>query len=376
MRILLNLATLKKGGGQNVALNFLECLDRQELNDFDFVFVVVRGSALHEYLLKKHAMKIILMPSNPIFRMIREFILGGGILRRNKINIIYTYFGIGLYPKFIPQVSGSADSNIYFPEINFWSEYKGIKRGSRKVIDAYRKWGLKRVDAIIFENKSMQSNCEKLFGITQTIFIKPSINTNYPDQKYNLPLIAKRSKYVGLFFCGWQRNKNFMLIPYLAEELKKNGIDFHFVLTAQNDNSEDHILIQDLSKKLGVERQISVVGPVNKSEIKSLYEQIDFVFLLSKLESFSNNIIEAWNFKKPLLISDDLWSRSICNKAAVYVARNDVKNIVSSIEKLIGDRNFYNSIIENGKHEISTYPSIDEKTIQELNFIRKVYENH
>ena len=30
--------------------------------------------------------------------------------------------------KKIIQISGRADSNIFFPEINFWSHYKGIGR--------------------------------------------------------------------------------------------------------------------------------------------------------------------------------------------------------------------------------------------------------
>jgi hypothetical protein len=104
-----------------------------------------------------------------------------------------------------------------------------------------------------------------------------------------------------------------------------------------------------------------------------LYEQIDFVFLLSKLESFSNNIIEAWNFKKPLLISDEIWSRSICSNAAVYVPRNDVGQIVSSIEKLIEDKIFHNLIIENGSRQILSYPNIDEYYVSDDSLKQKWY---
>ena len=121
MRILINLATLKKGGGQNVALNFLESLVRNNHEGYAFVFTVVKGSSIDEFLSQKTDYKLIYMPSNPLKRMIKEYFSGKSIIKRNKIDIIYTYFGSGLYPKSTPQVSGSADSNIYFPEMTYKS---------------------------------------------------------------------------------------------------------------------------------------------------------------------------------------------------------------------------------------------------------------
>ncbi len=374
MRILVNLATLKKGGGQNVALNFLESLNRINHEGIEFVFSAVKDSPIDKYLKEKSKFNIIYMPSHPLKRMIKEYFSGKSIIKRNKIDIVYTYFGCGLYPKSAPQVSGSADSNIYFPEIDFWSDYTGFKKLLKVIIDKYRIWGLKRMTAIIYENESMQTQGEKLFNIVNSVFIKPSINTNYFAINNNLD-IPKESN-IGLFFCGWQKNKNYLIIPELAAELKNRNTHFHFLLTAPADNSQEHLEFVKKVSEYKVNDLVSIIGPISKEQIPSLYNKIDFVFLLSKLESFSNNIIEAWHFKKPILISDEQWSHSICQDAAIYVSRNDVCAIVNSVEKLIDDSAFYNSMIEKGNYEISTYPTIDEKTIQELNFIKKVYENH
>ena len=54
MKILINLSTLKKGGGQNVALNFLFSLKNLASTDQDFYFFVAKDSAAHKYLLDKN----------------------------------------------------------------------------------------------------------------------------------------------------------------------------------------------------------------------------------------------------------------------------------------------------------------------------------
>ena len=84
------------------------------------------------------------------------------IKKTNQIDIIYSLFGIGLYPKYCKQISGSADSNIFFPEINFWSHYSGIERlKKKKLIDNYRIWALNRASAVVFENKSILDRSKK-----------------------------------------------------------------------------------------------------------------------------------------------------------------------------------------------------------------------
>ena len=52
MKILLNLATLKKGGGQNVGLNFIKCLISDDYILNDFHFVVAKGSLIEKQLKK------------------------------------------------------------------------------------------------------------------------------------------------------------------------------------------------------------------------------------------------------------------------------------------------------------------------------------
>ena len=167
-----------------------------------------------------------------------------------------------------------------------------------------------------------------------------------------------------------------MLIPKLAAIAKAKNFNLHIVLTAPADKNIYHRIFLDKVALHGVEDIVSVVGSVENSQLASIYKQIDVVVLLSKLESFSNNILEAWKFKKPLLISDELWSRSICKNAAVYVLRDSVSDILSKLNRLYLDAKYRHYLINQGNKQLSTFPTTDKKIEQEFNFVKYIYENN
>lgn len=376
LKVLLNFGTLKEGGGQNVGLNFLDSLLRQQFAMFNFSYIVVKGSKIYEYLKNQNVENIIICPAHPIKRIIFEILKGRSIIKKFNIQIIYTYFGIGFFPKIVPQVSGSADSNLYYPEIDFWNGYKGFSLLKRKIVDKYRIWGLKRADAIIFENHDMLKRYNRLFKFSSLVkYIKPSVSVSL-DDKNSRNIIFNSDEKKGLFLCGWHLNKNIMIIPHLAKILKSKNIPFKFILTAPLDNSILQKKFFEMISKLDVDEYVSVIGPVQKEDLTDLYNSIDFVFLLSQLESFSNNIIESWFHKKVLIISDASWAKSICEDGAFYVDRNDPVKIVEAILDLLNDESKYNAIVEQGIKLLNTYPKIDEKTKQEVEFLKYVYEEY
>jgi glycosyltransferase involved in cell wall biosynthesis len=369
------MSTLKKGGGQNVGLNFIDSITRNSYPDFKFYFTVVENSDIHKALVQNGFSDLFLMPGNPIKRIFSEFFFNKARLKKHNIDVIYSYFGYGIYPKKYLQIIGSATSNVFFPEIDFWKQYSGIKRGIKYVIDQYRIWGIKRANAVIFENEAMQKRGIELFNLTNTTFIKPSVSQIKEKSDLALPTNSQSSKK-GLFFCGWQKNKNYLFIPEIAAQLKQNNVDFHFIFTAPPNQSVEHLEFLDLIKKFNVEDQISIVGKINKSQIPSLYEQVDFVFLLSNLESFSNNIIETWFYNKLLVVANEDWAKSICKKAAFYVSIDKPKSVSDKLFEILEDENLHQKIILEGKHELNTYPSIVEKTEQELAYIKKIYDQN
>ncbi len=373
IKVLVNVATLKKGGGQNVALNFLQQIIKEKPQGFEFVFAVSASSQIKPFL-EKNNQEIIVVSDNPIVRMVTEFFRGKSIIKKYKIDIIYTYFGIGLYPKSIKQVSGSADSNLYFPEIDFWKEFKGVNKLKKHLIDRYRIWGLKRAKAIIFENHEMEERGKKLFQLKHTCYIPPSFSQPEESEDFS-QLTQNPEEHRGLFLCGWQRNKNFMLIPEIAQKFKEKGVNFKFVISTSTDDSVEYLEFKKLVDQFGVANYIQLVGSVPKSQLPSLFSKIDFVFLLSKLESFSNNIIEAYYYKKPLVISDLDWAKSICGDAAMYVDINNISDISNKVLTLLFDKGKTEDLKQKQSTKLNAFPDIAEKSKMELDYLKKIYES-
>lgn len=373
MNILINFSAQKTGGGQNVALNFVLCLLKNpQIVEDNLYFLVAKGSKLDKVLTNSpYSKNIIRTFGNPIVRCFHEFFYSPVYLKHYNIDIIYSYFGWGIFPSKYLQVSGSAASWLYFPEVNFWANYNGFSRLKNRLIDKFRIFGLRKVDGVVFETMLLENRYHELFhtnAITKTI--KPSISIIRNSE--NTIYINSGDKKIGLFLCGWQLNKNILLIPDIAANLKLRDIPFLFVITASKDDSIECRMFFEKMKKMQVEDYISVVGNVDKSQLESLYHQVDLVFLLSKIESFSNNIIESWTFRRPLIVADEPWSRSTCANAAVYVNRDSASDIANIIAAYVKGE-YYESEILNGIDLLKTYPTIENRTKEELAFIRQVY---
>lgn len=376
IRVLINFSTLKSGGGQNVGLNFIYSLPTQDLEQFELYFLVAENTAIYEALIENKYNILFVTSKNPLKRIFQEVVFVSHLIKKNKIKVVYSYFGIGLFVGKVNQISGSADSNLYFPEINFWSHYQGLTRLKRWLVDRYRIFGLKYSRAVIYENSILETNSKTIYNLKETKYIKPSVNFDIKLFDYILPFEKSRDLKVGLFLCGWQLNKNIMMMPSIARGLKDKGENFKFIITAPVDDSIECSEFQKEMIRLGVENDIYIVGSIEKRFLSSLYTQIDFVFLLSLLESFSNNIIEAWYFEKPLIISSEKWAESICQDAAFYVNRDSCEDIVNKISKLIISEDLVIDTVRKGKDILSTYPTISQRTKEELEYIRYVSENY
>lgn len=374
MNILINLISIKKGGGQQVASNFVNQIFNEK--DVSTIFLVSANTYIHQLLISKEA-KIVPVPNRISGRIFFQVCKLRRVIKRNKIDVIYTMFGPGLHARNTLSITGCAYSNLFFPEIDFWSGYSFLQRVKLKLIDRYRLKSTLKSDAIIFENEAMMQRASSLFKFPaeKTVLILPSISEYKlvtAESSHEMTKIKNRDFNIVLL-TGWHKNKKIEIVPYILSELnKRNVYDVSFVITVPEDHPNSQKL-QEVAQKLKVSDKIVFLNSVAPNNLPLLFKHVNALALFSLLESFSNNIIEAWHFKKPLFISDEEWSRAICKNAAVYVDRNSASDIANKIIIYRSSQEYKIELINEMGKILLDYPSPKQKVLLQLDFIKKIY---
>ncbi|MDR0333401.1 MAG: glycosyltransferase [Dysgonamonadaceae bacterium] len=374
MNILINLIPIKSGGGQQVISNFV--IQTLKHKDVSFVYLVSENTYIHNMLVEQNNIRYYVVKNSLIGRFVFQAIKLKQIVKKEKTDIIYTVFGPGLHCNGVKSITGCAYSNLFFPEINFWQGYSPVK----KTIDYYRLKSTLKSDGIIFENQAMMDRASLLFNYPENRMrlILPSV-TQYENREIDNSFLSrmlqiKENDFNILILSGWHKNKNIEMIPFILDELKKRGRNnVKFIITVSKQHPKS-IKLHESAKQYDVEKQIIFFDTILPHEVPVIFKKIDAVMLLSLLESFSNNIIESWFFKKPLFISDKEWSRKICKNAAIYIERENSKDIAEKVINYIEDIDIQRIILKNSDEILKEYPTPQEKIKLQIDFIKYIYE--
>jgi glycosyltransferase involved in cell wall biosynthesis len=376
MNVLLNFFPVRAGGGQQVASSFLKIIGQEDFNHKWFLFVG-ENSELHvlanQYL--PHC-QIFAYPYSyrariTAIKRLRRFV------KDNNIDIIYNYAPILKIPK-VPQVVRSVYSNLYFPEIPFWGSYPRHIQWKKRVIDYFRlKWTLK-AHGLVFENRSMQERAHHLFSysLDNTVYIEPSVSI-FDETSINLDYQYLREipDFKVLYLSSWHLNKNLTILPSVAYLLKKVKVKIKFVLSLNFDSAEIKPLVDQI-ELFGVGDYFTFVGKVKAIHVHQVVKSCDAMILLSKLECFSSNVIEAFYFKKPLIISNEPWARAVCESAAVYVNRDDAQDIFNNIIGLLNDKEATDTLTQKGIEVLKHFNNPREKVVKQVKFLEYIYQKN
>ena len=90
-------------------------------------------------------------------------------------------------------------------------------------------------------------------------------------------------------------------------------------------------------KTLGLTKHVTLLGGVNDMQLKFLYEACQFLAMPSLYEGFGLPLVEAMNYNKPALTSNNSAMREIAFDAALLVDPLDVESIANGLLKLVSD---------------------------------------
>jgi len=374
-RIVLNLLRLNDGGGRQNALSFVAALGKDKENKSRCVALVTHGTPLHKAC-NSIDMETIVVPDNSAY-LLYEYFYGRQLL---KGQLCFGIFGFPL-PMSVGRavnVSGCALSNLFYPEIDFWKYLPRVKYHYKQLKDYYRRTRVAQADFWIFETETLReraiSICDFPEERVEVVPMAPSelvSSERVNMEDFNIFKKLMPDKFKILFLNGAHPNKRMHLLPSLARSLvSRDQKDFCFITTMPDQDKYSKYVFNQM-KDSNLEKHIVNVGPVKATQVASLIAAIDTMCTFSLLESFSNNFVEAWKMKKPLIATDADWACHSCGKGACYVDPTAPEKAAEVIDDLIRNDKLRGQLIKYGGLELAKYPNAKQKNALYFECIEK-----
>jgi glycosyltransferase involved in cell wall biosynthesis len=379
MNVMLNLVPLKSGGGLQVGLDFVAQAQRSQRHQWHVV--ATAGTPLAQIAERDNIRLCATVGEALPVRAWFEFSGCRRALRSIRPAVVHTLFG----PQWpgaagVASVVGCAYSNLCYPEINFWGRLPAAQRAWREVIDHGRRRRLSQADAVVFETEDLAARAVHHLRLDarRVHVVRPSVSSLVGEHLRHEETAARcRALPAGfrvLLLSVYNPNKNFELLPRIAQVLQRRGADDTvFVITLPHTAPQLRALMK-LAADLGVADRLHNIGPVPQAGCAELYRVCDAVILPSQLESFSNTIAESWAMGRPLLVSDLPWAHSLCGAGARYFRYDDPEDAAARIRELRADAGERAALVEAGLRQLAGYPSAEQRFRQYLEILERYAE--
>lgn len=360
-----NLLPILKGGGMQNALSYLKTL-AADTPRRDRVRVLCQDETPLADFCRKHFREPVIVRRGALNRLAAEAKGFPGV----DAELCFTLFGapsFGSRGKFV-NVCGCAYSNLLYPELDFWNFLKGFAYQKKQFVDLLRKKTLKMADYWIFETEILRRRAVKLFNFPEDrVAVVRMAPSGYVTKQQVDPAVAARIEkqlrpgFRLLMLSGAHPNKQQALLPDLIETMVKNGLrDFSFVTTMNAADAYCQRVVGEIGRR-GLGDYLTNIGPVPAVECASLIEICNAVVCFSRLESFSNNFVEAWQMQKPLVVTDGDWSRDACGGGGLYVDPSKADACATAIQQLVHDQELRGRLVREGDRVLKTYNTPESK---------------
>ncbi len=193
-------------------------------------------------------------------------------------------------------------------DLNYENEYK-LK--SEKLYSFYLNM-LKDVD-IIHANSNLSKEIYK--KANDNVKVIPITHKNI--QKVNI--LKNENKVLNIGFFGEElKDKGFNLLLNILDEIYKENNNF--ILNCYG------------SSNLYERPYLKYHGPYKFDDLKNIYKDIDLViFPAINIESFGFVVLEALAYKTPVIVSENVGSKDLCNKDFIVNNENELKNMIRNL---------------------------------------------
>lgn len=364
--VILNALPIKAGGGVQKTITLLKTFRALGLRTNDYLLIVRRGSVLEE-VGQEYGFRVISVHSSLLGRLFFEL---GARRKFSRGSLCFTLAGPPLLTSqnFLVNLVEVDYSNLLYPEVNFRKGFPFFLRLGKNLIDLYRKTMIRKADFWIFETDVLRHRAISQFGFsksrTRVVEVAPNCDV-YPARIDSCAAhrfdqtIPKGTRF--LFLNSPHPNKQVHLCPPLLKELIKQGIHKPIAVTTLPSGHWYTQQVFQAFRDNGLLDNWYNLGRVIPGEVASCMSVIDAVCTLSRIESFSNNFVEAWAMSKLLIASDVDWAIQAAKDAALLVRITDPKSAGIRIAHVMQDERRLSEFIGAGHRKLRNLPNASEK---------------
>lgn len=356
--ILINASNIKSGGGIQVALDLILHFSKEFRGEIILLTSTELNKQIANSLNKiKTAVKVVYNDRSSIkskWQGVNKDL--DEIIDKYQIKIVFSIFGPIYWRPKVKHIVGYAKPHHIYTDSPFFKT-RNLKQ--QLIFRARRLFELrafeKNADAIWTETSDVSNRLEELFPgkiiLTAGNFINQELKTaKFKDKQV---FYKKDNELLILYPSAYYPHKNFEALVDISHQLNQLDISHKFICT---------------TKKLYTHKDILFIGSRALHELAQIYRECDIVISTSLLECFSANYIEAMYFSKPLVVPNLSFAKTIVKEAGLYFEPESPSHAAKQIELLTKNKDLKESLIENGKNQITAYLNSFEryKKINEL----------
>lgn len=359
--IFINFVPVSAGGGLQNALSFLSQIADEKYSEYGFNFIVacVKNGEIEDFCINND-LPYCSIASGFLGRISYELFLGYRLIRSFNAKVVFSLFGGA--PIFSPKVykiSGFAYSNIIQPEIPFWDFLPIFSRVKKELTDKLRLFVACASDEIILETDYLRKRAETVFFKQSKIHVIKMTPSRLVTDAL-LPAETGRASVDILYLSGPHPNKRIHLLAEIFSELNKGANRYRLITTMPHDHSYCRLNASEFAR-LSISDACVNVGPINPADVGELLSKVDAIINVALLESFSNNWVEAWAAKLPLIATDAEWARASCGDAAIYIDPNDPANAAQRIIDVFDNPHALDAMRASGTKQLASLPTQEER---------------
>lgn len=364
MRLLVNTATVLKGGSVQVAKSFV-----QECRDFsEHEFGIILGPGLSTSFNKSEFPSnfrfffLNYRPSQKILSLQRSGAALDRIETEFNPDVVFTTSGPSYWRPKAPHVMGFNLPHYIYPDSPYFTELLSLDRriwwrAKSAIIHHFTK---RFADVWVVQTDDVNRRLRKWISTENITTVSNTFGRAFAEaalsEQYNERVRRERSStFRVLLLSSYYRHKNLEIVNDIVESIRELGVEgIEFVMTLPQ--SDFHRAIKPENRSLVVN-----VGPQEPEDCPQLYREVDAVLLPSLLECFSANYVEAMAMSRPILSTDLGFARSICADAALYFDPLDGTDALRKILALKEDPGLYRRLIAAGSRELKRFGTPGER---------------